>query len=414
MDELDALRRMRTELTREEDPDTLAARIGWRPGNEPRTPAPARSRARPRFTFPLVSVAVAGAVAAGAVAVLALPQDTVPGEGGRSVTPARGTPTRGTPARGDVLLVAATNAEKRTTGKYWHTSRVEGKIYAVGASAADHYKVESRVRYGAWTDRNGRATLSNEDLPFRPWTVEDRRKWEAAGSPGVIEFPTPEGTGVLFMRPSGAQAPHVRKDRDVKRFLGLTPRQLADLPTGPEELRNALLDLEENWHAYSPDARKEPMRALRGEARVRALSDAAGTLLATAPAPPKVRAAAFRMLAALPGVTAGGEAADPLGRTGTVISLPLETTVPLGLYTAPKQLGTYRRQWIIDPEKGTLLAVQDLVAKPPSGSRRLPTGDDGRPRSLKAAEQPDRFHRPGELSMYEVYEVTEWTDTEPG
>ncbi|MFC6879189.1 MULTISPECIES: hypothetical protein [Actinomadura] len=87
--------------------------------------------------------------------------------------------------------------------------------------------------------------------------------------------------------------------------------------------------------------------------------------------------------------------------------------LPLGLFTVPKQLGTYRRQWIVDPANGTLLAIRDLVAKPPHGSRPLPPGDNGRPRSLKAANMPDRFHRPGELASYEVFEVSEWTNAEP-
>jgi hypothetical protein len=96
-----------------------------------------------------------------------------------------------------------------------------------------------------------------------------------------------------------------------------------------------------------------------------------------------------------------------------VISLPVETTVPLGIYTAPKQLGTYRRQWIIDPGNGALLAIRELVATPPHGSRKLPPGDDGKPRRLTVDTQPDRFHKPGEVSQYEVYAVAEWTDAAP-
>ena len=216
----------------------------------------------------------------------------------------------------------------------------------------------------------------------------------------------------LDMKPS----PPVRDSGwfpDDGRYYGLTAQQIAKLPTQPKALENALLNLEGNWHAYSSTAETEPIRALRGQQRVRALSDVAATLLSTAPAPPAVRAAAFRMLAAQPGVQAEGRGSDPLGRTGTVISLPLHTTVPLGLFTAPKQLGTYRRQWIINPGTGTLLAIQDLVATPPRGSRKLPAGDDGKPRSLKAQNMPDRFHRPGELASYQVFEVTEWTNAQP-
>lgn len=117
--------------------------------------------------------------------------------------------------------------------------------------------------------------------------------------------------------------------------------------------------------------------------------------------------------ATLPGVKAEGKTTDPLGRPGTVISLPVETTIPLGFYTAPKQLGAYRRQWIINHGNGTLLAMRDLVATPPHGSRKLPPGDDGKPRRLTVESQPDRFHKPHEVSEYEAYEVAEWTDAAP-
>jgi hypothetical protein len=94
------------------------------------------------------------------------------------------------------------------------------------------------------------------------------------------------------------------------------------------------------------------------------------------------------------------------------VSLPLDTTTPLGLYTAPKQLGTYRRQFIVDPAGGSLLAIRDLVATPPHGGLKLPPGDRGEPRSLKAGDMPDRFHRPGELAAYQAFEIAEWTDVQ--
>ncbi|MET8388377.1 hypothetical protein ABZV14_35830 [Streptosporangium canum] len=43
------------------------------------------------------------------------------------------------------------------------------------------------------------------------------------------------------------------------------------------------------------------------------------------PVSPKVRAAAYRMIASLPGVTAVGEVTDPLGRRGRAVSIPRTT-----------------------------------------------------------------------------------------
>ncbi len=395
MDELDALRQMRTGLAQEESRDRLALRADWRSDPPPRS--------RRSFRVSRVSMMATAALVAATLAAI-------------SLTSGRDQPVRfgenGSPeAPGNALLVAAANVRNGPTGTYWHTTRIAGKIYAVGENAADHYKVESRMQYDDWTDQRGKSCMAVQDLPARPWTARDTRKWREAGAPTKVQVATADGPGTLFL-----EAPkRERTCRRVgdRRFFGMTPQQLAALPTQPEQLQNALLDLKGNWEAYAPKVTRQPMRALQGEKRVRALSDVAGTLLAEAPVPPAVRAAAFRMLATLPGVKVESRTTDPLGRTGVVVSLPLETTIPLGLSTAPKQLGNYRRQWIIDPDHGTLLAMRDLVATPPRGSRDLPPGDDGKPRRLTADSQPDRFHEPGELSEYETYEVAEWTDEAP-
>jgi hypothetical protein len=403
MDEIDALRQVRTALAREEAPERLAERIDWRSAR----PAPAAPR-RSRFRVPLASLVTAAAVSAASVTVVALTSD--------EQAPA-GPGAQATVHSGNALLVAATNAEKAPNGRYWHTKRLTGQVYAVGRTAAGHYKVDTGQEFETWVDRNGRGRGYMSDRPARPVTPEDERRWRKAGSPMEIKAPDPDGVTVsLFVEPIGGRMP-MRPDPEGYSFHGLTAAQLAELPTDPKALEKALLGLKDDWRAYSKDFSQErkstPIRALRGATRVRALSDVAGDLLGDQPVPPAVRAAAFRMLAGLAGVKVEGKGTDPLGRTGTVVSLPLETTVPLGLYSAPKQLGTYRRQWIIDPARGTLLAVLDVVATPPKGSRELPPGDDGRPRRLTVDNQPDRFHKPGEVSTYEVYTVAEWTDTEP-
>ncbi|QKG24828.1 CU044_5270 family protein [Actinomadura verrucosospora] len=401
MDELDALRGMRTALAEEEPPDALAARIQWRTGTGSAAPESAPRPLRRRLRLPLAG-GLAAALAAGAAAIVV----TQPG----SDAPDRPRP----PAEGNVLLVAATNAEKAPLGAYWHTRSISGDIYAVGGSAKNFYKVDARQGNESWTGRDGRGVSVYLDPPDVPLTAQDAQKWRAAGSRRMVRVPDPEGGAgsvSLDMAGTGTAVPSPTSPGDLA--YGLTPARLDRLPTEPKALENALLGLKGNWRAYAATAKKEPIRALRGRERVRALSDVTIALLSKAPAPPKVRAAAFRMLAAQPGVRAGGRTTDPLGRTGTVISLPLKTTVPLGLYTAPKQLGTYTRELIVDPARGMLLAVRDLVATPPKGSRPLPPGDDGKPRSLTAKNMPDRFSRRGDLASYEAFEVAQWTDQAP-
>ncbi|CNE67220.1 Uncharacterised protein [Mycobacterium tuberculosis] len=407
MDEIDALRQMRTGLAVEEPPERLARRIDWRDGGGAR-PRP-RPHPRRRFRIQLVSVAATAAVAAGTIAVVSVVSE---GDGDPSNRPgARKT----VPLQGNALLVAATNALKAPTGKYWHTRTVMGEIYAVGKSAANHYKVDSRQGNESWTGPDGRTLTGHLDFTDVPVTAQDRRKWEAAGSPKKAHIPDPEGAGSAVFLDMAPQKPQPRWwPEDDTDFDGMTMKQVTRLPTEPEALKNTLLGLKGHWHAVSSDGEKaEPIRALRGQERVRALSDVAGDLLSTAPTPPKVRAAVFRMLADLPGVKPEGRTTDPLGRTGTVVSLPLATTAPLGLFTAPRQLGTYRRQFIIDPATGSLLAIRDLVARPPHGSRKLPTGDDGKPRALRAQDMPDRFHKPGEIAAYRAFQIAEWTNTQP-
>jgi hypothetical protein len=397
MDELDALRGMRTALAEKESPERLALRTDWRSGP--------RGRPRRGLKMPVIAVAATAAVTAGAVTAVAL----LPGADS-APAPHRTTAI----APGNVLLVAATNAQKAPTGRYWHTRTVMGDVYAVGKSAANHYLVDSRQGNETWVDATGLTRQTHLDLADVPLTERDREKWEAAGSPGWVSVPNPEGPdGEVHLDMSGKTSRSPWPE-SVERFYGMTPGQIAELPTRPEELRKVLLNLKGHWHAVSKDGEKEePIRALRGQEQVRALSEVAGTLLSTAPAPPAVRAAVFRMLAGLPGVRAEGPATDPLGRPGTAISLPLRTTAPLGVYTAPKQLGTYRRQFIVAADSGSLLAIRDLVVKPPRGSRPIPPGDDGKPRSLKAKDMPDRFHKPGEMVAYKAFEVAEWTNAQP-
>jgi hypothetical protein len=391
MDEIDALRQMRTALAQEEHPDRLAMRTRWRPEVTPR---------RRRRGFALVSVAAA--VAAGtAIAVL------VPG----SDEPSRRVAT------GNVLLAAASSAEKAPAGRYWHTETVLGKTYGVGASAANGYEVDARQRSVTWIGQDGKGTVWNADELAHPVTAEDLAKWRRAGSPRLVEAPGDDVVGTPVRLEVGPQAsprtgPAQPADDD---YFGLTAGQIAKLPTDATALKNTVLNLKGNWRAITPRSapQDQPMRNLRGAERTRALSEVASTLLSKAPAPPRVRAAAFRMLATLPGVKVGGTATDPMGRTGGVVSMPLATTLPLGLYTAPKQLAIYERQWIIDPAGGRLLAIRDLVATPPHGSRRLPPGDDGKARRMTVADMPERFLKKGEIADYQLFAVTEWTNNAP-
>ncbi|MBW8485732.1 CU044_5270 family protein [Actinomadura parmotrematis] len=397
MDDLDALRGLRTALAEEESPDRLAERVEWRRA------VPARRR-RAGMRLPLLSAAAAGVVAAGAVAVLALPHGGARAPSGGTAAP----PVTGRAA----LLVAATSAAKAPGGAYWHYRRTWGDVFGVGKTRAAFYKVDSRQVFEAWLDRNGNQGARQAGPVGRPLTAADAARWRADGAKHMVPVYEEGLNAFVEMGDLPALRPWPPLGK-ADTFNGLTAAQIAALPTEPGALRDRLLHLRGSWRAVEKKAAAYPIGELRGTDRVRALTQVAGDLLSTWPAPPGVRAAAFRMLAALPGVEAGGTGTDPLGRSGTVVSLPVASTVELGLHSAPVQLGSYRREWVIDPAKGALLAIQDRMVAPPRGSRKMPPGDDGKPRSLRAKDMPERFFAPGDLTGYQVFEDTGWTDGPP-
>lgn len=103
-------------------------------------------------------------------------------------------------------------------------------------------------------------------------------------------------------------SPALDKESGTKTFLvcdrGMTFKQVQALPADPDGLRSALRRAIPRDH---PTA---------GRTADEVVKNCATDLLSFVPAPPKVRAAAYRMLAAMPGVTAMGTVTDERGRKG--------------------------------------------------------------------------------------------------
>ncbi len=112
---------------------------------------------------------------------------------------------------------------------------------------------------------------------------------------------------------SGPAGTWQRKDKtDSSVGKPMTRAALSELPTTPDGLRDYLKTvIAKQWGAEYAHV---DVNAELYQAGVHIIMDL--------PAPPNVRAAAFRMLASLPGVKAEGEVTDPLGRTGQTVSLP--------------------------------------------------------------------------------------------
>ncbi|MGV9851139.1 hypothetical protein ACWDWU_20575 [Streptomyces sp. NPDC003442] len=100
------------------------------------------------------------------------------------------------------------------------------------------------------------------------------------------------------------------------------------------------------------------------------------------PVRPAVRAAAYRVIADLPGIRSLGEVTDPLGRAGAGFALPA---------TARPDYGTARSELIVDPATGALLSDQEVLTKP----------------NAKAAEAGLTA---GTVVNYTATVASEWTD----
>lgn len=127
----------------------------------------------------------------------------------------------------------------------------------------------------------------------------------------------------------------------------LTAQQIAALPTDPVKLR-AVLSAD-----VDPDA--------TASEREYVVFAAAGRLLFEMPSPPKLRGAALRVLATLPGTQVRTGVKDPIGRTGTEIIFTPDPSMPSAGKTFLHRSGA---TYIIDPVTGRLLSSSYRGPKP--------------------------------------------------
>ncbi|MEU7838857.1 MULTISPECIES: CU044_5270 family protein [unclassified Nonomuraea] len=362
MTELRELSQMRAQI-RERNADELARRIGWRPGAEPvaRRHSAARGRSlrssllRP---VPLVAVALAGAAAATVIVVPGVSglSDESPRPGGNSPVEGSRTPAHAkvTLDSRSVLLAAAARAAKAPEGTYWHVKDVWGITY----QTSDGYLVEQRDEFDHWSSADV-LLVGSKDLGAKPLRDEDQAAWKRAGKPATWQVKSNDVTRELSTKEGALQYDKPSKPRYKVGDRVMTPKELADLPTDPEQL-DALL-----------------ARAKRPNA-----SHIGAFLLAEAPVPPQVRAAAYRLLADTPGIRLTENVTDPLGRTGTGI----------GQLGESEELGEFEQRLVIDQKTGMLLANETIAVNPP-------------------ANRP--WAKAGTVLQYQAYTTTEWTDDKP-
>jgi hypothetical protein len=242
-----------------------------------------------RFRLPRMGIglAVAGVTAAAIVAGTTF----VAGSGAKAPAAARGGGAAASQLSArQILLAAATTAAARPAGSgtYWY-------VRTSGSEQGVYYSEESWMRPDgeAWVKgakSGGRLLKYSDQLP------RGATPFWLAGNPGA--FSSLEGVPTETY----ASAPYSWRAGQV------TFRQLQHLPTSPAGLKAWLVAFNRNYDNLNgtPDPHHW------------AVFDSLTILVAELPAPPRVRAAAFRVIASLPNVTSLGAVN---GGQGLLVSL---------------------------------------------------------------------------------------------
>jgi hypothetical protein len=320
-------------------------------------PADSRSAHRRIGFRPLGAVALTAVAASVVVTVGTTGEQAAPD---RAVAqPSSPTATR-TPGIGEdvhvdghiQLLSAARNAETAPAkGTYWQTTtrsqyvelaEANGQAFAVSTTSTEQWSVG--VRPGTQS-----LMVTGLDAVIEPRSAADKARWKAAGSPRTVTVGAGRKGGAGRPFTLGTDRPTVMRtnvDGDVYAVGpdNVSYQDLRTLPSTSEELRRYL----ERLYA------RENSADTAGAGRSAFVLSQAGNL-ATMPVKPAVRAAAYRVMAELPGVKVVGHVTDPLGREGVGVEYPKTYRTPAG---------TTRQRLVIDPSTGAMLCEQNLLVEP--------------------------------------------------
>jgi hypothetical protein len=258
---------------------------------------------------------------------------------------------------GQILLMAADQAAKAppASGRYWVAKTTFEALYQTGPASAP-YQVRTRNRDDTWTARSASGTswYIGQYLGTAPVTAADQAAWVKAGSPTswkVTDFRTLTLDAArlpAFGNPSNSgSAVFALGGHNV------TVKNLQSLPGDTAKLKALLLRYFHNGGAGGelPTAPNAWLFEV-------------GAGMLSMPIKPEVRAATYRMMAALPGVRSLGSTKDIDGRTGNGVAIQ-ETD----------RFGVVQDRVIIDPATGLPLA-QEYVYQKANGARSWLTPND--------------------------------------
>ncbi|MFF8430579.1 CU044_5270 family protein [Streptomyces sp. NPDC016566] len=300
-------------------------------------PRSAWRSARPSWGLGLVGAAAAAALV---VATTATHPSGDPNPGGVSA---------GASDASRILLAAAEQASQRPdlSGRYWKVETVERNLTAA-ATEKSPYTIKGGSRVTEWTDtETGRSFFTDYDLGFTPTGPSDVAAWKRAGSPKRITVWAPFGKAHLQMRapdPGTNRSPDITTPEDGKPyFIGraVSLEELQSLPSDPQQLKANLL-------------KGFDRAAARGRSRDEWLFSACQNLILDLPVTSEVRAATFRMLSGLKGLTTIDRAKDAQGRWGTAVALRR---------TIGKDGGLVEDRLVFDASTSAGLARESVIVK---------------------------------------------------
>lgn len=271
-----------------------------------------------------------------------------------------------------LLLVAAERSDDapQAGGRYLTMQTESGR--AVPVKAADGtYTMVDRTSGQYWLARDSADTswVFGQSLGAVPATPGDEAAWRRNGSPTVVRITTPKPYD-LRVAPGRVFGDRV----DPAHLFALGDRNVSQaeldaLPTDPAALRGVLLSRFDGGGGDMPTDRDEWLFTV------------ATHVVIDLPVSNEVRAAAYRMLATLPGVRGLGAVQDMRGRPGQAIA-----------YTPAAPGNGLEVRLIIDPDTGRALGKELRVVQPRDAWSWL---------------------APGSLFTYDLVLVSEHTDDDP-
>ena len=254
------------------------------------------------------ATAVVTVVGLGGALLVGGPGDGDLGGPGAGVTPTA--PRLVTAAQ--VLIAAAVRQEvdEKVSGRFFRVRSLQ--LSANTRVGSPKYRLERRSITESWMPMKPgvESWFGWVNLGYRPVTVADLAEWRAQGTPQTWRLPDEKDP---ISTADGEPVVHNMSFHDVPPgyYLGggkpLSAQEIAGLPTNPVALQRIL------GQSAGPDA--------TAAEREYTIFDAAGHLLFEMPSPPKLRGAALRVLAALPGTHIRPGVKDPTGRVGTEVTL---------------------------------------------------------------------------------------------